>query len=105
MSASVEMIVDLPADAAYLRLSDLPVAKTVAVTDDIMVDLDALDVVVGVEVLSLGADLPFAELTHRFHVRSDVVDLLRLVQPSVSGYLSLTQAPEGLTSSVLTTAS
>jgi hypothetical protein len=65
------------------------------VTDSVLIDLDAMNVIVGVEVLDLGAKIPFSTLVSDFHVHTDVIELLRVIQPSVSGFL-LTQSAEGV---------
>ena len=51
--------VDQLAEAAYVRFSDADVARTVAFNDEINIDLDEFGVVVGIEVLTLGAEIPF----------------------------------------------
>jgi uncharacterized protein YuzE len=45
--------IDDEADAAYVRVSDAPVAHTDEAADGIMIDLDANNRIVGVEVLGL----------------------------------------------------
>jgi uncharacterized protein YuzE len=75
-STRMSLQVDAEAGAAYLRLSDNPVARTVEFSDDIYVDLNALDVVVGVELLDLGTAVPLDELERRFHVGSTALELL-----------------------------
>jgi uncharacterized protein YuzE len=45
--------IDEWADAAYARVTETPVARTEEVADGIVVDLDAKDEMVGVEVLGL----------------------------------------------------
>jgi uncharacterized protein YuzE len=96
----VTIEIDTTTDAAYISLTDAPVARTVELSDDILVDVDSFGVVVGVEVLRLGAEIPFRELTDALHVHSDVIDILKEIQPSISGMLSLTQASDGTTSTV-----
>jgi len=78
MSNMPAVSIDYEADAAYLKLSDGRVASTRDLTDHVMVDLDEYDVVVGVELLSLSAQLPLERLTTEFHVPSDQLDLLRM---------------------------
>lgn len=58
----MKLTVDTQADAAYLELSDEPVESTCQVSEEVLVDLDADGLVVGVEVLRMDA----------------VVDVLRL---------------------------
>lgn len=50
--SSIRIDIDQSADAAYIRLSDKAVARTVELTDDVYVDLDDLGVAVGIEILS-----------------------------------------------------
>jgi uncharacterized protein YuzE len=45
--------IDETADTAYLRLSAIPVAQTREVAPGVMVDFDAKEQIVGVEVLGL----------------------------------------------------
>ena len=45
--------IDEEADAAYVRLSTAPIARTQEIADGILVDFDAHDEMVGVEVLGL----------------------------------------------------
>jgi len=79
--------IDGVADAAYIRLSDQPVSTTEQITDLVLVDLDAMRFVVGIEVLTLSADLPFEELTVNYHVHTKVIDLLRKIRPSVAAFV------------------
>lgn len=44
---------DATANAGYVRLSDNLVARTCELGDSILIDLDAMNVVVGIEVLRL----------------------------------------------------
>lgn len=86
---------DTVADAAYIRLSDDEVARTVESKDDVMVDLDMHHVVVGIEILGMHTALPFSDLSSRFHVHSDVVDQLRLIWPGVTSGLSFSHGNDG----------
>jgi uncharacterized protein YuzE len=87
---SIRVEVDHNADAAYIALLDSPVAETVEVAEHVLVDLDEYRMVVGIEVLKLTARIPFDDLNSRFHVRSELVEMLRKIQPSISGFLSVT---------------
>lgn len=80
--------VDGTAQAAYIRLSNEPVARSVNIDDELVVDLDEFNVAIGIEVLALGVEIPFSRLTTEFHVHTDVVETLRLIQPSVAGFLT-----------------
>jgi len=91
--------VDTVANAAYIRLADNEVVRTVQVDDEVLVDLDAMNVAVGIEVLDEGAPLPFDRLTSDFHVRTEVVGLLKLIRPDVSSFLHLSQGNDGSTTS------
>ena len=74
--ANIDITIDLQADAAYIELSSEDVATTVALTKDVNIDLDEQRCVVGIEVLSLAADIPFSDLLVKYHVRSEVVEAL-----------------------------
>jgi uncharacterized protein YuzE len=91
--------VDQQADVAYIRLSDNPVARSHALDSDVVVDLDAMNVVVGVEMLHLNAEIPYTQLVTDFHVRSELTELMRQLRPSISGFLSLHSMAEGTVSS------
>lgn len=77
MNIAPKLEIDLDAEAAYLRLADSPVASTKDVTDAVMVDLDQFNMVVGIEVLDLDTEIPFADLTDQYHVHSDQMAALR----------------------------
>lgn len=80
--------VDQIADVAYVRFSNDQVRSTIAHDDSINIDLNEYRMVVGIEVLTLDAPLPFGDLVSRYHVDSSLVERLRAVQPSISGYVS-----------------
>jgi len=86
----LEITIDRLDDVAYITMSDKRVVRTVELQPDVLVDLDEMNVVVGVEVLSLDAVMPFQRLIDEFHVHSGVVDLLRLVRPSVGSFTART---------------
>jgi len=86
--SEISVSVDLAARAGYITLSCEQVESTVEYSDDILVDLDALGVVVGIEVLNLGADLPIGDLTQRFHIRSELSEAVKLLRPSLGSQLS-----------------
>jgi uncharacterized protein YuzE len=87
--------IDLDAYAAYISLTDNAVTRSVEVTPDVIVDLDDMAVVVGIEVLALDADIPHAELVTKFHVHSEVIDALDLIRPSVGTYFRLALGSDG----------
>lgn len=93
--SSITVEIDHEADAAYIRLSTEPIVRSVDVGEEVVVDLDEMNVVVGIEMLALDADIPYGTLVTEYHVHSEVTDLLRQLRPSISGYLSLQSMGEG----------
>jgi len=91
----IEVRIDDELDVAYIRLSKAKVHRTVEMTDEVNVDLDEFRVVVGVEVLSLDATIPFTRMHEELHVHSDVIETLRKIQPSVAASIRLTQGADG----------
>ena len=87
--------VDATANAAYIGMSDEEVVETVQLSDEVLVDFDAMRVVVGIELLRIDADIPFQRLIDECHVHSDDVEALRNLRPSVSYHLR--SAAEGTT--------
>lgn len=80
---SIKIDVDPTVNAAYITLSDEEVVRTVELNDGIMVDLDNMGVVVGIEVLSIDTELPLQRLKDEFHVHSSVVHMLYMLRPSI----------------------
>jgi uncharacterized protein YuzE len=74
--AVVSVKVDRDAGAAYLRLSTNSIARTLEFSDDIYVDLDAMGVVVGVELLDLMTPIPMDALASKHHIHSDAIRIL-----------------------------
>ena len=87
------LTVDFAADAAYLALSDHDVAETCEVAPGVLVDLDDMRVVVGVEVLTLDAFIPRDRLITEYHMRSDDLSILDQVRPSVTTFVQRQTAP------------
>jgi uncharacterized protein YuzE len=87
--SSITVEIDHMADAAYVRLSAGAVERSVPVGDEVVVDLDDMGVVVGIEMLALDAEIPYSVLVTDFHVHSEVAELLRRLRPSITGFLSL----------------
>lgn len=90
--ATISIKIDVQADAAYIKLLDAQVHSTVSLTDDVNIDLDAHGRVIGLEVLTLEADIPFTDLIENYHVTSDVIESLRQIRPSVNTFLTSIQA-------------
>lgn len=95
MQPKIVLEVDAVADSAYIRLSDSKVRKTVELTEDVLIDLDEFNVVVGVEVLTLHADIPFDRIEVEHHVHSTVVEALKRIRPSVGSFLNLQTGTDG----------
>lgn len=91
--------IDHDANAAYIQLTDAPVSKTVEVSRQVLVDLDEMNVAVGVEILSLHAEVPFGALRDQFHIHSDVIAQLQMVQPTVSSFATFSTGSDGVSSS------
>lgn len=93
---SIKITVDQTVGAAYVELSSNDVVETADLGDGILVDLDDMRVVVGIEVLNLEAELPLARLREEFHVHRSVVALMDRLRPSISYQLSrFQQGAEG----------
>ena len=88
--------VDIEANAAYIAMSHETVVSTRKITEDVLVDLDIMNVVVGVEVLRIDAVIPFQRLVDEFHVHSTDIEMLRLLRPSVGAAVSLRQGADGV---------
>ena len=98
MKPKFEVNIDRQSDAAYIRLTEGDVDKTIQATESVLVDVDRFGVAVGLELLSLDTEVPYAELIRNFHVRSEVLTYLSLIRPTVRGFLSLTQGADGMAS-------
>ncbi len=89
----IRVSIDSTANACYIRLSYLSVESTVELTADVLVDLDENGMVVGIETLRIQADIPIEELVSRFHVRSEIANLL-LSAEKMSG-IQVSQGHDG----------
>lgn len=97
MSKAFTVTVDLEANAAYILMSDEEVARTVAVSDEVMIDLDKFGIAAGIECLRIEAEIPFQKLIDDFHVHSTDVEKLRRLRPSISSSL-MSHGAEGTSS-------
>ncbi len=86
--------IDVEANAAYVGMSDREVRQTREASDEILVDLDQYDVVVGIEFLRIDAEIPFSRLVDEFHVHSDDIEQLHRLRPSVAA--SMMSSAEGV---------
>jgi len=91
-NSPVRIELDYDANAAYIALSDNDVERTVQLTSEVLVDLDVTHVVVGIEVLSLVAEIPFDRLVHECHVHSDVIELIKAIRPNVHTFVLQTRS-------------
>lgn len=82
MTISIE--IDREADAAYIRLSDAPTLQTVYVSPDVNVDTDTSGLAVGIELLTLNAEIPYDALLTEHHVHPEVIETLRNIRNSTS---------------------
>lgn len=88
-SNNIQLTVDALAAAAYVKLSSGKVASSVPYGEAFVVDLDEHGVAVGIEFLDLDAEIPFRELTDKYHVHSDHIETLRHLRPSIRGFLNV----------------
>ncbi|MDK8845762.1 DUF2283 domain-containing protein [Corynebacterium sp. MSK297] len=65
-------------EAGYIELAERAVSHSEELGDGIIVDLDELDCVVGLELLSLRYIPPMEKIVSRFHVKASEQDLLRV---------------------------
>lgn len=86
--SAVSVSLDLTAQAGYITLSHAPIESTFEYNDEILVDLDALGMVVGIEMLSLQSELPVGDLAQRFHIRSELTDAVKYLRPILDSHLS-----------------
>ncbi|MGO1267100.1 MAG: DUF2283 domain-containing protein [Microbacterium gubbeenense] len=82
-----EITVDGDADAAYITMTDRPIAESRELGGGVIVDLDDVGIVVGIEILGLETKIPFDRLTKEFHVHTGDVDYLKLLQPSIQSFV------------------
>ena len=85
---NIKLSIDRAANSAYIQMQDTQVAVSEPVGEDIVLDLGAYREVVGIEFLDLKAEIPFSYLIEKFHFRAEMVESLRRVCPSISGFMS-----------------
>ena len=78
-----KLSVNTDTDVAYIRMTNHEIVETFEATDEVLVDVDKHDVVVGIEMLRLDAQIPFTDLVKKYHVHSEDVALLEGLLPSV----------------------
>lgn len=89
MITMATLTVDFEANAAYLEVSEAPVAETQEVQPGILVDLDQFRCAVGIEVLSLAVDVPTAEIAHNFHIRQEDLKALEQMRPAINTFIAM----------------
>lgn len=75
---------DMNANALYMHVTDLPVARTEQLDAGTLVDLAEDDVVVGIEVIAPARSWPVAEVIERFKLSDDDVAMLRIMFPNAT---------------------
>ena len=80
----IRVSIDLSVDAAYIKIADHPVARTRELTDDVLVDLDSYDVVVGIELLTLNAAIPLSALATECHVPQAALAIIASLEPGLA---------------------
>ncbi|MFW6597669.1 DUF2283 domain-containing protein [Propionibacteriaceae bacterium Y2011] len=81
--------IDSSLGVAYLQLGERrPIAKTCEVAPGFTVDLDALGVVAGIEVLDLEATIPVERLKSVHHVDSRHIRILHRIAPTVTSFVA-----------------
>jgi uncharacterized protein YuzE len=93
---SATLVVDHSADAAYLKLAEVEVDETCEVSEYVLVDLDEMRIVVGVEVLTLDAYIPREKLIREFHMRAEDLAVLDAIRPNVTTFVQRQTAPLGV---------
>lgn len=70
-SSGVTVQIDTEAGAAYLRLGRGQVARTMEFSEDVYVDLDEFDMLLGIELIDLDRSIPLDELAERFNIATE----------------------------------
>ena len=87
MNSKPSVKIDTSAQVAYVQFSSAGIAKSCELGDDIILDFDGYNRVIGIEILDFDARIPFADLSKKYHVPSDVVDYVRIIQPTFRQWL------------------
>ena len=90
--SGIKLEVERDAGMAYITLSTAPVAQTMEHSSTVMVDLDALNVAVGIELLDLDATIPYDDLVTLYHVDSSVIEILKLIRPTINSFVQHTKS-------------
>lgn len=87
MENKVKLEIDMTLGVAYMRLSSNPVARTIQLSETMLLDIDAMGIVVGLELLDFDEKVS-ADLLKKHHVHSDVADEFAKLQPTLNSYLA-----------------
>ncbi|MBS2964906.1 DUF2283 domain-containing protein [Actinocrinis puniceicyclus] len=88
---TITIEIDPTADAAYILLMQNDVARTVEFSPELAVDLDELDVVVGIELLTLAVSVTHDDINRlisRFHVQSGLQDAVHVALDAITNLLA-----------------
>lgn len=102
--ATIRISIDKAAGAAYVQLSEAPIARTIEINDFCFVDVDEFDCVLGVELLSFDR-IPLSEILSGAHVKSEDLEPLKqalnripqytMTTSSLTAKSQITAAPQG----------
>ena len=76
MISDINIELDTEISTGYITFSKGLVASTVALTDELNIDLDAQGKVVGLELLQLDAKVPKERLVTEFHLDAQLIEKL-----------------------------
>lgn len=76
MISDINIELDTEISTGYITFSKGLVASTVALTDELNIDLDAQGKVVGLELLQLDARVPKERLVTEFHLDAQLIEKL-----------------------------
>lgn len=85
---TISIVVDRGADAAYIRFARDPIV----LAPEVNLDTNRSGVVVGIEVLTLAAQIPYDAHVADHHVEPVVVDGLRRICPGVGNFVTNVQS-------------
>jgi uncharacterized protein YuzE len=75
--------IDLELNSAYIQISKGELTRTVSITNQINLDLKEDSSVLGIELLSLDADIPFTLLEEIYNVAPAVLSMIRNLAPNL----------------------
>lgn len=91
----ISVSIDHIAGTGYLRFSGAQVVRTDEFDDATLVDLDEYGMVIGIEILDLGAQVPLDALLERYHITTQAAALLRAVRDHSQHRVTPTAVPAG----------